>query len=199
LWKKPEHYWKSSWSEDKDGDNEPDGNEIEWPIMLDHKSAMKLDGKHPSFSVAVSCNVGQSQQPNNLASRLLLSGGAIGVIASTVSGPRSNFFWHDIDAKLDMTTFGDDNVAPLFFKGLLNGDFAGKVLSDAKKNSGTENGSESFTGKASFNYFGDPSLKLSDIVDDIVEQITPDNQDEDTTIDEKEKNSGCSCSLIFPA
>ncbi len=196
----PSDVSRTVWRSDANGNDEPDEGEIESPVMFDYLAAAELSGKYPSFVVAMSCDVGQSQMPNNLATHLLISGGAVGVVASSVAGPRSYMFWHEIDGVLDTKTFGDDNVGPLFFNGLIGGDYAGRVVTEIKRNAGTENDPETLTGKASFNYFGDPTLSLGDVApagttDTDTSDETP-VSDADTTGIAEESSGGCALQTL---
>jgi len=192
------------WREHKGEGELPLEGEIDWPTMLSWKSAHQIETDAPAFAVAVSCDVGQSQQPDNLANHLLISGAAVGMVASSVAGPRSKSFWHDQEAPLDTTTFGDDNVGPLFYINLLAGMAAGEALAAAKATTGTAMDSETATAKASFNYFGDPTLKLTDPVEDIVAEVASDYDtvtDDGTTPDtdtaaKKDEGGGCSLTLF---
>lgn len=192
------------WDNDNNGNTNPDEGEVLWPTMFDYQAAGSLSGKYPGFAVAVSCDVGQSQQPNNLVSHLLISGGVVGMVASTVAGPRSIMYWHDLDSELDTTTFGDDNVGPLFLKGLIEGGYAGNVVADIKKSAGSAGDIETMTGKASFNYYGDPTLRLESTNEDILPDMEiPDNaaaaSDDDIKVNPDEANSGSSggCSIVI--
>lgn len=191
------------WREHEGDGDLPLEGEIDWPTMFTWESAHQVTTDAPAFSVAVSCDVGQSQQPDNLANHLLIGGAAVGMVASSVAGPRSKSFWHDMEAPLDTTTFGDDNVGPLFYINLLAGMAAGEALAAAKSSAGTVMDGETATAKASFNYFGDPTLKLTDTVEDIIAEVPSDYDtvtDEETTPDTdtaaKDDDGGCSLTVI---
>ncbi len=170
------------WREHEGDGDLPLEGEIDWPTLLSWESAHQIVTDAPAFVVAVSCDVGQSQQPDNLANHLLISGAAVGMVASSAAGPRSKSFWHDLEAALDTTTFGDDNVGPLFYLNLLAGMAGGEALAAAKATAGTAMDGETATAKASFNYFGDPTLKLTDNIEDIVAEVF---SDYDTVTDDK--------------
>lgn len=193
----PDEIARVVWREHEGEGELPLDGEIDWPMMFNWESAHKISTDKPAFAVAVSCDVGQSQQPDNLANHLLISGAAVGMIASSVAGPRSLDFWHDQKAELETTTFGDDNVGPLFFINLIEGMPAGFALSEAKTAAGTSEDLETMTAKASFNYFGDPTLKLKDSVEDAIVEIPDDNSESDSEEnDSEDTSSGSGCSLL---
>ena len=154
--------YRTIWSDDENGDELPNGSDITQPPFLSSEDAPLIGAKHGAFVVAVSCEVGSVETPQNLSYALLLSGAAIGVVGSTSVTPGDTTFYKDLKAPLDTTTYGASNVGIYIFGRLLAGAKASQALIESRTVLGGSNSIESDAGRLMLNYYGDPTLGLLD-------------------------------------
>lgn len=161
------------WVEDANGNDMAEGGEMTGPTMIHSDDAVHIASGRPAFVTAVSCEVGSAETPHVIAHSLLKQGAAIGMIGSTSVTPGSATDWLDLQSELDTGTTGGDSVGIRFYERLMQGEYAGKAFFDAKVELGVEGEIEPMAGKMMLNYYGDPSLTLYDVIDDVEE--TPDS------------------------
>ncbi len=187
---------RTIWVEDTNGDNAAQGSEMSQPLLIDSDSVLKASYTAPGFIVAVSCEVGSVETPENLTHSMLLKNAAVGVLSSTNVTPLDETDYSDLESDLDTGKYSENNAGALMYEGLINGQSAAWVYSRARKNLGVDGSIEALAGKLMINYYGDPTLTLYDTVNDIVET---DKENDDESSDENEKedtSSGCSSVMI---
>lgn len=177
---------RTIWKEDTNGDNLAQGEEIIQPNMINSADAAKITGNNSAFVVAVSCEVGSAETPDNLSFALLLSGGSIGIVGSTNVTPGDTTDYANPDSQLDKTSYGASNLGIYFFDSTLNGEYPAKAFFDTKITLGTSASIEAYAGKMMLNYFGDPTLTINDTSEDAA--IKP--------ADSSSSKGGCSITAI---
>lgn len=148
------------WSADDDKDGAADDAEIRIPPLLTSESALRLDGTRGAFVVAASCEVGSADVPGHLAHRLLLAGGAVGMVASSSVTPGDATDYPEGAVQIDPTTLGATNGGVRFFEKLLAGRTGAQAWAEVRLELGTADGSETYAARMMLNYFGDPTLRL---------------------------------------
>ena len=151
---------RTVWVTDDDGDLLADNSELSAPPLITSQGAATLPAGHPAFVVAVICEVGSAETPNNLAYALLLSGGAVGVVGSTNLTPTDTTDYGDPGSQLDTEGYGATNMGVWFLDALLAGEVASKALFDTKVELGLSGSIESYAGRMMLNYLGDPTRRL---------------------------------------
>ncbi len=187
---------RTVWVEDTNGDNAAQGSEMSAPLLIDSDSVLSANYSDPGFIVAVSCEVGSVETPQNLTHSMLLKNAAVGVLSSTNVTPLDETDYSDIESKLDTGKYSENNAGALMYEGLINGEAAASAISRARHDLGIDGSIEALAGKLMINYYGDPTLTLYDTVNDIVE-TEEENDDESSDEAEKEDpSSGCSV-IVF--
>lgn len=164
---------RTVWAEDADGDERADMDEVVQPTLIESADAASLPADRPAFVVGVSCEIGSVEVPDSLAERLLVEGGAVGVVGSTSVTPGSLTDYAGDAAAIDASTFGADNAGIAFFEALASDVPAGAAFDAARRELGTAGGVEPYAGKLMLNYFGDPTLGLYDTRDDVLPGEAP--------------------------
>lgn len=152
--------YRKVWAADADGDQIADEGEVETPYLLTSEAAAGLQAGHPAFVVGVSCEVGSLETPQNLAFAVLLSGGAVGMVASSELTVVDTTHYGDPGSQLDTQACGATNVGVSFVDALLGGEVGSKALYDAKLALGLSGSIEAYAGRMMLNYVGDPTLRL---------------------------------------
>jgi len=179
----PKMVARTIWVEDTNEDNAAQGSEMDQPLLIDSTSVLNATYTNPGFIVAVSCEVGSVEVPENLTHSMLLKNAAVGVLSSTNVTPLDGTDYSDYESELDTGKFSENNAGALMYEGLINGKSAAYVFAIARNELGMDGSIEALAGKLMINYYGDPTLTLYDTVNDITET-------EEETDDSK--TSGCS-------
>lgn len=187
----PKSVVRTVWDDDTNSDGNAQSTEMSHPLLIDSDSVLSKTFAKPGFVVAVSCEVGSVEVPENLTHSMLLKNAAVGVLASTSVTPGDATDNSDLESELDIENFGAGNSGIFMIKGLLEGKSAALAYSDSRHSLGTGNSIETLAGKMMMNYYGDPTLTLYDNVDDRIEPV-----ETDTGNDSSDSSSGCSLTAI---
>jgi len=182
----PKMVARTIWVEDTNEDNAAQSSEMDQPLLIDSDSVLNAEYTNPGFIVAVSCEVGSVEVPENLTHSMLLKNAAVGVLSSTNVTPLDGTDYSNVESELDTGKFSENNAGALMFEGLINGKSAADVFANARNELGIDGSVEALAGKLMINYYGDPTLTLYDTINDIAE--IEDENDEKEEID----SSGCS-------
>jgi hypothetical protein len=195
------------WSNDGNGDGLAQESEVSSPDMLVTGDAARIGGSSPAFTVAFSCEVGSAETPSNMVASLLAEGGSVGMVASSSLTSGSLTDYSDPSNPMDTTEFGADTAAALMYDTLMNGGYPSAAFYNAKASLGSSNSSGTYAGRMMMNYFGDPTLRLTDTSSDIIKETdggaagadggsgTPDAGADGGL---GEAGAGCSCSTVLP-
>lgn len=181
----PKTVTRTVWIEDTNEDNAAQSTEMDQPLLIDSTSVLNASHSNPGFIVAVSCEVGSVEVPENLTHSMLLKNAAVGVLSSTNVTPLDGTDYSDYESELDTGKFSANNAGALMYEGLINGRSAAYVYSRSRNELGVDGSIESLAGKLMINYYGDPTLTLYDTVNDIAETKKENNEKEVSS-------SGCS-------
>jgi len=150
------------WMNDDNHNGGADAEELATPLFIRSSGTERLNGKHPGFVIASSCEVGSADIPYDLAQALLLNGGAVGMIGSTNVTPGDGTMYENPQAELDMTRFSATNAGALVVDAMFAGRPAAEAFAETMEKLGTNGESESHAGRMMLVYFGDPTLGLED-------------------------------------
>lgn len=190
---------RTVWLDDVNGNELGENDEVASYDMITSGDSKDISVGKPGFVVAISCLVGNIDAPGSITHKFLADGAAVGIIsASSVTDPSSTK-WTDFSSEMDLSTVSEDTAGVVFFEGLINGGYAGKIFYDYKYEFGKIPAGRVLDHKYMLNYFGDPTLTLYDIaVTDVPDdEVSDEGTDgpEETADDENEGSSG-GCSMV---
>lgn len=185
---------RTVWDDDANGDDAAQSSEMSAPLLIDSASVLSADYTAPGFVVAVSCEVGSVEVPENLTHSMLLKNAAVGVLSSTNVTPLDGTDYSDLESELDTGKYSENNAGAMMYEGLINGESAAAVISRTRSELGTDGSVEALAGKLMINYYGDPTLTLYDTIKD---RVNPDNQNDDENNEKNyDNNNSSGCSIV---
>jgi hypothetical protein len=208
---------RSVWSEDKNEDDLASMNELSMPHLFDSTDAKKLSSDKPAFLISPNCNAGIVKTSNSMAQKLLQNG-SVGIMAATEASTPSMMEWECTDCPWHEESYGSDTAGIFAMKALIENRPPAVGFFESKRDFGNNDYTDSsskglaFANKMMFNWYGDPSLTISDTIEDATVEIPDDLSDEESdekseiddtdmtdteTSDEETKKSSDGCSVLI--
>ncbi len=195
----PTNVVRTVWLEDTNNNGLGENDEVASYEMINTSIASEVADGHPGFLVAISCLVGLIDAPGSITHRFLADGAVVGIIsASSVTDPSSTK-WTNFSSEIDESTLSEDTAGIVFFEGMINGGYAGKIFYDYKYDFGKIPAGRVLDHKFMLNYFGDPTLTLYDhAIEENNDAEIPDSgtEDSETVADDENNGSSGGCSIF---
>jgi hypothetical protein len=158
------------------------------PDLFKATDAVDLSFDKPAFLISPNCNAGIVKNAGSMA-QSLLQNGSIGIMGATEAATPSKMNWECTDCPWHGDSYGSDTAGIFAMKALIENRPPAVGFFESKRDFGNKGFSDSsskglaYANKMMFNWYGDPSLTISDSIEDATVEIPDEKNDSDSIHD----------------